>query len=138
VEYWEKWEAANATNPALQTIKAPKEKKVRKRRVYSLESLLRQKDKYGKPKWIDPVAEEEKRRKRALNDAAWQKVLDKEKRLAEQQALAAEASAATTGTSTKQLHSTWLVAPDGNIYRNPAIYDTILHPLAADELLAVS
>jgi hypothetical protein len=55
VEYWINWEAANAANPVLQTIKVAKQKPTRKRRVYLLESLLRQKDKNGKPKWRNPA-----------------------------------------------------------------------------------
>ena len=96
VEYWEQWEAANTGNPALQTIKAPKQQKIRKRRVYSLESILRMKDKYGRPKYKNPVEEEEKRRRKALNDAAYQRSIDKEKRKAEQQAQEKETNAALT------------------------------------------
>jgi hypothetical protein len=94
VEYWEQWEAANTGNPALPIIKAPKQQKIRKRRVYSLESILRMKDKYGRPKWRNPEQEEEKRKRKALNDAAYQRLLDKEKRIAEQQALEKETDAA--------------------------------------------
>jgi hypothetical protein len=61
VEYWEQWEAANATNPALPVIKAEKPRQIRKRRKYSLESLLRMKDKYGRPKFRNPEEEEKKR-----------------------------------------------------------------------------
>jgi hypothetical protein len=85
VEYWEQWEAVNTNNPALPIIKASKQQKIRKRRVYSLESLLRQKNKYGKPKWRNPEEEERKRQRKALNDAAWQRTLEKEKLLAAQQ-----------------------------------------------------
>jgi hypothetical protein len=83
VEYWEQWEAANTNNPALPIIKAPKQQKIRKRRVYSLESIQRMKDRYGKPKWRNPEEEEKKRQKKALNDAAWQRTLDREKQEAE-------------------------------------------------------
>jgi hypothetical protein len=86
VEYWEQWEAVNADNPALPIIKAPKQQKIRKRRVYSLESLMRMKDRNGKPKYKNPEEEERKRKQKALNDAAWQRLLDAEKQEAEQQA----------------------------------------------------
>ena len=70
VEYWEQWEAANTTNPALPIIKAEKKKPIRKRRVWTLEALLRQKDKYGRPKWRNP--EEEERQRLALEKKrAW-------------------------------------------------------------------
>ena len=82
VEYWEQWEAANTNNPALPIIKTPKQKPIRKRREYSLESLLRQKDKYGKPKWRDPEAEEKKRLEKEKRDAFYQRTLENERRLA--------------------------------------------------------
>ncbi len=44
------------------------------------------KDKYGHPKWINPKEEERKHRHKALNDAAWQKVLEREKLQAQQRA----------------------------------------------------
>jgi hypothetical protein len=86
VEYWERWEAANAGHPTVAIIKSPKPKKIRNRRKYSLESLMRMKDKYGRPKWVNMEEEERKRKHKELNAAAWQKVLDREKQPAEQQA----------------------------------------------------
>lgn len=87
VEYWSRWGEANKNNPALQTILKAKAKKVRKRRQWKLESLLRQKDKYGKPKFKDPQKEEEKRQRKAMNDAAYARTKE---RLAQQEQQALE------------------------------------------------
>ena len=57
VEYWEHIKAADPDNPIWQ----PKPGKIRKRRVYSLESLLRRKDKNGQPYLRGPEAKEQKR-----------------------------------------------------------------------------
>jgi hypothetical protein len=64
VAYWEKWEAANTNNQTVQLIKAPKQKPIRKRRKYTTESLLRKKDRNGKPMWRN--LEEEERKRTAL------------------------------------------------------------------------
>ena len=99
VEYWEQWEAANTNNPVLPIIKAEKPKKIRKRRVYSLESLLRMKDKYGKPKFRN-LEEEERKRLALEKKRAWSaQLLEKEKHLAAQQAT-----------------SEWHIAGDGRLH----------------------
>lgn len=54
VEYWEQLKVTDPANPIWQ----PKPTKIRKRRKYSIESLLRKKDKKGKPLWRDPKAME--------------------------------------------------------------------------------
>jgi hypothetical protein len=120
VEYWNRWGNANKNNPALQTILKAKAKKVRRRRQWKLESLLRQKDKYGRPKWRNPEEEEEKRLKKERNDAAYARYLATQKRLAEQE-LQAQAShtqqqtalvhLAETSTAMPSLQLPWQLQP---------------------------
>jgi len=55
-EYWEQQKLTDPDNPIWQ----PKQVKVRKRRKYSNESLLRKKDKYGKSIWRDKEAIEKR------------------------------------------------------------------------------
>ncbi len=57
VEYWEQQKAADPADPIWQ----PKPVMVRKRRKYSPESIMRKKDKYGKPLWRNLEEEEKKR-----------------------------------------------------------------------------
>ena len=58
VEYWKQQKATDPDNPIWQ----PKPVKVRKRRKYSIESILRKKDKNGKSIWRDPEALERRLR----------------------------------------------------------------------------
>ena len=84
VEYWEQRKAEDPNNPIFQ----PKPKKIRKKRKYSDESiqrLLKRKDKYGRRKWRDPEEEERKRLVKERNDAAYARLLEKEKQLAAQE-----------------------------------------------------
>lgn len=77
VEYWEQRKVVDPDNPIWQ----PKPKKIRKRRKYSDESiqrLLKRKGKDGKPKWRDPEEEERKRQHKAMNDACYQRTMEKE------------------------------------------------------------
>jgi hypothetical protein len=101
VEYWNKWGEANKNNPALQTILKAKAKKVRRRRQWKLESLLRQKDKYGKPKWRNPEEEDHKRLKKERNDAAYATYLATQKHLSEQEQ---QTQASQTQQQTALLH----------------------------------
>jgi|GEM_PF-412102 len=57
VEYWEQQKVADPGNPIWEA----KPVKIRKRRKYSEESIMRKKDKYGKPYWRNPEEEEKKR-----------------------------------------------------------------------------
>lgn len=117
VEYWEQIKATDSDNPIWQ----PKPAKIRKRRVYSLESLLRKKDKYGKPYLRDPEAEEQKRL--ALeNKRAWSRQqLEKERLLAIEQTLAKEIPAETQQPKKeiqpviKPAISSWRITNDGTI-----------------------
>lgn len=74
VAYWEERKAVDPDNPIFQA----KPKKIRKRRVYSEESIKRMKDKWGKPKWRDPAEEERKRIAKERNDAAYARLLEKQ------------------------------------------------------------
>jgi hypothetical protein len=78
VEYWEQRKVVDPDNPIWQ----PKPKKVRKRRKYSDESvqrLLKRKGKDGKPKWRDLEEEERKRQHKAMNEACYQRTLEKQR-----------------------------------------------------------
>ena len=89
VDYWEQRKAEEPDNPIFQ----PKPQKIRKRRKYSEESiqrLLRRKGKNGKAKWRDPEEEEQKRLAKERNDAAYARLLEKQKQLAEQEIKFAE------------------------------------------------
>ncbi len=57
VEYWQQHKAANPDDPIWQ----PKPVKVRKRRKYSLDTIMRRKDKYGTRLWRNLEEEERKR-----------------------------------------------------------------------------
>jgi hypothetical protein len=83
IEYWEQRKVVDPDNPIWQ----PKPQKIRKRRKYSEESiqrLLKRKDKYGRRRWRDPEEEERKRLAKERNAAAFARLLEKEKRLAQQ------------------------------------------------------
>jgi hypothetical protein len=92
-----------------EAIWQPKPVKIRKRRVYSVESLLRQKDKYGRPKWKDPEEEERKRLAKERNNAAYERLLQKEK---EKQA---ELDQVVTQKEF-ETNSAWQVIADGSLY----------------------
>ncbi|NII28354.1 hypothetical protein HB364_24945 [Pseudoflavitalea sp. X16] len=77
VEYWEQIKAVDPNNPIFQ----PKPKKIRKRRVVSLEAMMRKRDKYGKPKYPELI-KAEKERKACEAKEAWIKKLEEKKRLA--------------------------------------------------------
>jgi len=75
VEYWEQKKITNPISPSAgggrgEDIWQPKPTKVRKRRKYSNESLLRKKDKYGKSIWKDKEAIE-KRLEETEKKRAW-------------------------------------------------------------------
>jgi hypothetical protein len=89
VEYWEQWEAANADNPALSIIQQQPPKRVRKRRVYSQETVLRRMNRSGKQLFRKPE-EEERMRVREQKKAGLAELLEKEKLLTEQQLLVAK------------------------------------------------
>ena len=124
VEYWNRWGEANKNNPALQTILKAKAKKVRRRRQWSLEALLRQKDKYGKPKWRNPEEEERKRLKKERNDAAYARYLATQKRLAEAE-LEQQAQANQTQQQTSLVHQaeTSIAPPQQSWQLPPALLD---------------
>ncbi|NII29046.1 hypothetical protein HB364_28465 [Pseudoflavitalea sp. X16] len=109
VEYWEQQKAADPDNPIFQ----PKPQKIRKRRKYSQESiqrLLKRKDKNGKPKWRDPEEEERKRLAKERNAAAYARLLEKEKQLAQQNL--EQADQQPKGGPTL---SQWVITQDGLI-----------------------
>jgi hypothetical protein len=132
VEYWEQWEAANAGNPALPVIKAAKPKRVRKRRVYSPESLLRMKDKYGRPKWRNMEEEEknrfdlEKKREWCARQLEQEKQREKEKLIAAQQAEKTQEQAAEVRPAAVPL--TMLSAKETTALAQP-VHKIILPPL---------
>jgi hypothetical protein len=119
VEYWNKWGEANKNNPALQTILKAKAKKVRRRRQHTLESLLRQKDKYGKPKWRNPKEEEEKRLKKERY-LATQKLLEEQ----EQQAQASQTQQQTALVHQAEM-STAILIPQRSWQLKPAQPDHV-------------
>jgi hypothetical protein len=107
VEHWNRLGEANKNNPAIQALFKAKAKKVRKRRERSLESLLRLKDKYGKPKFIDPEKEEEKRQRKAMNDACYTRTME---RLAKQQQQAQECPLLQQAALKAQVETTTAIA----------------------------
>jgi hypothetical protein len=74
VEYWEQIKAVDPNNPTFQ----PKPKKIRKRRVYSIEAMMRKRDKYGKPKYPELIKAEKERKAREAKEA-WIKKLEEKK-----------------------------------------------------------
>lgn len=109
VEYWEQIKAVDPDNP----IFLPKPQKIRKRRKYSAESiqrLLKRKDKSGKPRWRDPEEEERKRLAKERNAAAYARLLEKEKQLAQQNL--EQADQQPIGGPTL---SQWVITQDGLI-----------------------
>ncbi len=100
VEYWEQQKAANPDDPIWQ----PKPVKVRKRRKYSIESILRKKDKNGKSIWRDPEAVERRLRevekKRVWAAKVNQTVISKEFETQNRKLI---------------ITSSWQVGPDGSL-----------------------
>jgi hypothetical protein len=81
--YVEPWEQRKIIDPD-NSIFQPKPKKIRKPRKYSEESIqrmLKRKDKNGKPKFRDPEEEERKRQHKAMNDACYERTMEKQKQL---------------------------------------------------------
>jgi hypothetical protein len=83
VEYWEQRKAVDPDNPIFQ----PRPKKIRTPRKYSEESIqrmLKRKGKDGKPKWRDPEEEERKRLRKAMNDACYERTMEKQEKMLQQ------------------------------------------------------
>jgi hypothetical protein len=91
VEPWEQRKLIDPDNPVFQ----PKPAKIRKPRKYSEESIqrmLKRKGKDGKLKWRDPEEEERKRQHKAMNKACYERTMEKQRRLAEDEELRATQS----------------------------------------------
>jgi hypothetical protein len=110
VAYWEQMKAVDPGNPIWQ----PKPGKIRKRRVYSLEALMRKRDKYGRPKYPHLIKAEKERIDREIKEA-WIKKLEEKKR---QAALAHSLPAINHAVTREQpgIRSTWQVASNGSLY----------------------
>jgi hypothetical protein len=98
VEYWEERKVVDPDNLIWQ----PRPKKVRKKRKYSEESIqrmLKRKGKDGKPKWRDPEEEERKRQHKAMNDACYERTMERQRlALIEEEKLQATPRRAFEGT----------------------------------------
>lgn len=77
VAYWEQIKAVDPNNP----IFLPNPKKIRKRRVYTLEALMRKRDKYGRPKYPHLIKAEKERVEREAREA-WAKKCEEKKQAA--------------------------------------------------------
>ena len=105
VENWEQQKAIDPDNPIFQ----PREKKIRKRRKYSEESiqrLLHRKDKYGRYKYPEYVKAEKERQEREAREA-WAKYCEER----EQKRLASHSPLITDHSP----FSTWRVSNNGTL-----------------------
>ncbi|NII25240.1 hypothetical protein HB364_09120 [Pseudoflavitalea sp. X16] len=123
VEYWEQIKAVDPNNPIFQ----PKPKKIRKRRVVSLEAMMRKRDKYGKPKYPELIKAEKERKAREAKEA-WIKKLEEKK----QATLAAEALAKETEVTSvfakEVVIGAWHVLSDGKLHTGPPGIDHAVTP----------
>jgi hypothetical protein len=102
VEYWEQRRVIDPDNPIFQ----PKPKKIRKRRKYSEESikrLLKRKDKHGRPRYRDLEEEERRRQHKAMNRACYERTMEKQRRLAEEEKLRATSFELRASAVTEQV-----------------------------------